>query len=597
MKGEPITRRTLCAGGMLSVACRTSASGYFGKTDPPSKQRLVYLIGSEPDTFDPGKTTGGFEIFILPSLFEGLTNDHPRTAQPMAALATHYEVNRDFSQYTFHLRGHRSPRGQRLANTDTLRAEYAAGLLSQDFSRGHSAPPDDVPARWSDGKILTAHDLVYSWRRVLDPETATLQYAYFLFHIRNAEQINNGKLPPDSLGVRALDEFTFQVDLRAPTTFFLQLTSKSIFAAVPRHAIEAAKRRGAESSWTEPPHIVTSGPFTLQEHRPYDRVVVAKNPLYYEAALVALEDITFFPVADATTALNLYKTGEAHAMTGDRLPPLFTSAVQRKRDAYTAPAFFHVNPVFNTTKPPFNNVLVRWALNMATDKREVAGLFGEGRRPARTFVPPFDAYQPPASVMVSVGGETYDVLSYNPAAARKLLARAGFPNGLTREGRQLTFEYRIPQIPYSQPIAEVLQQQWRHNLHIGMRVQAQELKAYIPVILGGLFQMAENGGGADYTDPNAFLNLFQRGSNFNSAWSDETYDRMLQAANSTVEAPTRMKELARCEAYLLRAMPIVPLLFYGFAGFQKPYVRGLDINLLDTHPFKYAWIDTSWRPQ
>ena len=83
----------------------------------------------------------------------------------------------------------------------------------------------------------------------------------------------------------------------------------------------------------------------------------------------------------------------------------------------------------------------------------------------------------------------------------------------------------------------------------------------------------------------------------NSTWSDETYDRMLQAANSTVEAPMRMKELARCEAYLLRAMPIVPLLFYGFAGFQKPYVRGLDINLLDTHRFKYAWIDTKWKPE
>ena len=70
---------------------------------------------------------------------------------------------------------------------------------------------------------------------------------------------------------------------------------------------------------------------------------------------------------------------------------------------------------------------------------------------------------------------------------------------------------------------------------------------------------------------------------------------MLEAANSTVDVATRMKELARCEAYLLRTMPMVPLLFYGYAGFQKPYVRGLSTNLLDVHPFKYAWIDTHWR--
>ena len=119
MKAEPITRRTLCAGGMLSVACKTSASAYFGKTDPPTGQRLVYLIGSEPDTLDPGKTTGGYESFIVPALFEGLTNFHPTTAQPMAALATHYEVNADFTQYTFYLRGHPGPRGEACQHGNT----------------------------------------------------------------------------------------------------------------------------------------------------------------------------------------------------------------------------------------------------------------------------------------------------------------------------------------------------------------------------------------------------------------------------------------------------------------------------------------------
>ena len=198
--------------------------------------------------------------------------------------------------------------------------------------------------------------------------------------------------------------------------------------------------------------------------------------------------------------------------------------------------------------------------------------------------------------MVSIAGKIYDVLSYNPTAARELLARAGFPNGLTDDGRQLTFEFRVPKLSYSPPIAEVLQQQWRRNLRIGMRVLTQELKAYIPMLLSGRFEMAENGGGADYGDPNTFLNLFQTGGDFASVWSDDTYDGMLRAANSTVNTATRMKELARCEAYLLCAMPMIPLLNYGSAGFQKPYVRGLTTNLLDVHPFKYAWIDTHWRP-
>src|SRR6185437_50932 len=169
---------------------------------------------------------------------------------------------------------------------------------------------------------------------------------------RNGEQINAGKVGPEELGVRALDDFALQVNLRAPTLFFLELISNRIFAPVPCRAIEAAKRRGSESSWTEPHHIMTSGAFTLHEHRPYDRVVLRKNPHYYEAGLVALQEIRFITVPDGTTCANLYRAGDAHSMAGDRLPPLFAGAVERKVDAYSVPAFFHILPGINVRKPP-----------------------------------------------------------------------------------------------------------------------------------------------------------------------------------------------------------------------------------------------------
>src|SRR5207342_2255873 len=110
-----------------------------------------------------------------------------------------------------------------------------------------------------------------------------------LYYIQRAEEINMGRRKPEELGVRALDDFTLQVDLRSATPFFLKVQSQRVFFAVPRQAIEAARQRGRESSWTEPAHIVTSGAFTLREWRRYDKVVVAKNPLYYETDLVALQ--------------------------------------------------------------------------------------------------------------------------------------------------------------------------------------------------------------------------------------------------------------------------------------------------------------------
>jgi oligopeptide transport system substrate-binding protein len=284
-------------------------------------------------------------------------------------------------------------------------------------------------------------------------------------------------------------------------------------------------------------------------------------------------------------------------MSGDRLPPLFTSAVQSKKDAYTAPAFFHIHPVFNTTKPPFNNVLLRYALNMATDKAEIARMFGEGRTPGKTHVPPFPGYTSPSRLMIPIDGRSYDVLSYDPAAALALLAKAAYPDGIASDGKRLSFEYRVPQLPHALPIAEVLQQQWRRNLNIRMRPITQEFKAYVTALFSGQFEMAENGGGADYGDPNTFLDLFETGGSLSIAWKDAAYDALLHEANSMVDSVTRMKALSACEAYLLRAMPVIPLLFYGFAGFQKPYVRGLSTNFLDVHPFKYVCINTDWKPE
>ena len=161
-----------------------------------------------------------------------------RVVLRMAALATHYEVNGDRTQFTFYLRGHTRPHGMKFPNTETLRMEYEAGLLREDFSRGYRTPSDRIPARWSDGTTITAEDFIYSWRRVVDPATATPLGGFYLHCIKNGRDINAGKLDPKFLGIRALDDFALQVDLRLPGPFFLELTSHRIFAPVPRRAAD-----------------------------------------------------------------------------------------------------------------------------------------------------------------------------------------------------------------------------------------------------------------------------------------------------------------------------------------------------------------------
>src|SRR6266567_3063392 len=157
-KWPRVPRRSILGLSPVVLAgCRAEGGEYFGRTTAPSNQRLIFENSFEPDTLDPALSNGS-EAYIVHALYEGLTSYHPQTLEPMAALATHYEMDSSETRFTFYLRGHANPRGHKLPNTDTLRREYREGGLSQDFSRGLAAPPDARPARWSDGKVIKAEE-------------------------------------------------------------------------------------------------------------------------------------------------------------------------------------------------------------------------------------------------------------------------------------------------------------------------------------------------------------------------------------------------------------------------------------------------------
>jgi oligopeptide transport system substrate-binding protein len=269
-----------------------------------------------------------------------------------------------------------------------------------------------------------------------------------------------------------------------------------------------------------------------------------------------------------------------------------------KRDLCTAPAFATCFPCFNTTKPPFDNVLVRYAFNMAIDKQAIAGVFGFGRVPSRSLVPPLEGYKPPASLVIEVDGSSYDVLDYNPTGARELLAKAGYPSGVDSRGHRLQIDLIAPNLADVRLRCEILQQQLRRNLNIAVNIGTQEFQTFMERIFSGNYRgMADYADSGLYLDPNWFLGEFVTGSSANpTGWADPSYDDMLAKANATLGPPTRMQRLADCETYLLRGMPFIPVFYDAWAYPQKPYVRGIGPNLMDVHPLKYAWIDTDWRP-
>jgi oligopeptide transport system substrate-binding protein len=214
-------------------------------------------------------------------------------------------------------------------------------------------------------------------------------------------------------------------------------------------------------------------------------------------------------------------------------------------------------------------------------------------------MPSIAGYSAPQSLPVTIDGVTYDVLAYNPEAARSLLSKAGYPNGIGPDGQPFRLEALFPTLPHSRPIVEMLHQQWRRNLNVELKLVLQEFKVWLQNMLATQYSgVAEGGGWPDYLDPKGLFDWFANGSPASgTGYADPVFDGMLEEANAVVDPFTRMQKLADCERHLLKSMPVVPIFHNIWLYLQKPFVRGMEANVLDKHPFKYAWIDTGWRPQ
>ena len=262
-----------CFGGLTALALAL----FFLAGCEPSQPRadVVIINGANPQTLDPALATGYEDLRIITALFEGLTRPDPVTAGPIPGLADHWEISPDGRIYTFHLRDH---------------------------------------LEWSPGIPITADDVVYSWKRVLEPQTAA-EYAEQLFYLRNGEAYATGKLKDFSqVGVHALDARTVRVDLKEPTAFFLDLCCFQTLAVVPRQAVEKDP-----DHWLMSKNLPTSGPFLLETWRLNDKIRVRKNPSYWDAANTKSDVIDFLPIIVPNTALNLYETGAGRHYLGPRL--------------------------------------------------------------------------------------------------------------------------------------------------------------------------------------------------------------------------------------------------------------------------------------
>ncbi|MED5382259.1 MAG: peptide ABC transporter substrate-binding protein [Verrucomicrobiota bacterium] len=515
-------------GTLFLCLCLLGQAGCFQQHEPAD---FVIINGPDPESLDPAIITSQADGRIVSAMFEGLTRFNAVTAQAEPALAKRWELSGDGNVYTFHLR-------------------------------------DGI--RWSTGEPITAHDVVYSWRRAVDPATAS-DYAGMLFYVKNAEAINGGKLTDLArLGVRAIDDQTVRVELAAPTPFFRELCAFWTLAVVPQKSIE---QHG--DLWCLSRPLPVSGSHTLDFWRVRDRIRLRKNERYWDAANTRNEVVDLLPVEAPATAINLYEAGQADVIWDKSLVPTeLLDALSPRPDFHRFDYLGTYFVRFNTTKKPLEDPRVRKAMALAIDKaRLVAKYTTGGERLAGHFVPPGTGdYTPPS-------GPAHD-----PALAKRLLAEAGYPGG---DGFPADFEYLFNSSDLNRNIAVELQRMWRDTLGIQVKLRQAENKVYLAAQSALDYHVSRSSWIGDYNDPNTFLDMFmaQNGNN-RTGWANAEYDQLIRRANATSDLAKRNALFREAETLLIAdELPIVPLFFYvGINIYHPERIGGIHANILDIHP-------------
>ena len=500
----------------------------------PADRHLTFASGGM-EFLDPAKIAETAGHHLMMNVFEGLYVYNRGDGPPVPSMAVAHEVSADGKTWTVHLR---------------------------------------PSVTWSDGHPLTAHDFEWSWRRVLDPKTAS-RSAQLLWFISGAQAFNEGaQTDPETVGVHALDDRTLQIVLKNPTPFFLDLLCEMPFVPTPRHVVEQWG-----DAWSEPAHLVSNGPFRLVKHE--DRVVseLEKSPTYWDHDHVWLDKITVLHTESDQTAYDWYEVGKTQwqgdtSLPVDRAPGLRASG---RPDFHSDPKMCSYYFSVRVDRPPMDDARVRQAVNLAIDKERLALHVLRGGQPVATNAVP-DLFR------TSHRYTPFQGPGFDPFRARALLAEAGHPMGRGLAPITLYFNtgegHRL--------IAEFVQRNLQENLGVHVVLANMEWGTLLKTLLAGDFAIARSSWCADYPDPLTFLDVFHSQSLANySGYKSPAFDALLAAIQAEPDMPKRNQLVARAEAMLDADMPLIPLYHYTWSYLIRPWVLGYERHPQDLHPLKY----------
>lgn len=490
------------------------------------QQEITVATTSESGGLDPaGMIANTYLAYSLSALDELLVYDENGEIEYRGA--TSYETNEDGTVWTFHLR---------------------------------------EDAKWSDGSPVTAEDYRNTIERSLDPASGN-GYANDLFFIENAEAIYNGDAEMGTLGVETPDDNTLIFHLSTPCVYFLDLLRLPVYTP-SCHTYATAVGDGWD---TNPETSVSNGPFCLKEYVSGQYFVLERNPYYWNQDAINLDEITykFFDSQQAMQAA--YETGEIDVAPG--LLSTVMTEYEGQDDLLLTDAIATRYIYMNLSVEPLQDVRVRKALNLGLDRETLCKMIGEDTIPTYHLVA--------SAMMNKATGESFTEEAEQPfeeniKEAQELLKEVGYPNG---EGfPELTYNY--PALEMDADTAQALQQQWKENLGITIRLNAQELQVNYSERRAGNFELCRMNWTADFSDPYTYLSMLLSNSTYNcSGIQDEYYDGLITQSDTETDVAARSELLHQAEQYAVgEQYYIIPLYNMKNVNLVNPEIDGIRQN-------------------
>lgn len=525
---------------LLLCLCFIHLPAFADAVDVHNK-RIQIALGAEPPDLNTLRATDQVSFFIIEHVMEGLLayDEHNHL---IPGIAEKWEINDKGA--IFHLRKN---------------------------------------ALWSDGVVVTAKDFVFAWQTVVNPQTAS-RYAFILAPIKNAEKIIDGKMKPESLGVKALDDFTLQVNFERPCAYFLSLTTFGTYFPVRKDFYEKQQER----YFADVDNMVFNGPYVLDKWVHGAALHLSKNEKFWNEKQIRINEIDIpYISSDPSVIFNLFRNNEvvSAGLDADNIKMALQERMHIKKFDLGAVFYMEFN---HRNERVTSNIHFRKAIQDIFSPEElvykVIGL--PGNKPAHSLFPSwldgekdkFYKEYPPEKIKLDID------------AARDEIALAEKDLGIKT----------IPPIvllasdsPLATKEAEYFQALFKDTLGLDIKIDKQIFKQRLAKLSAGDFDIALSAWGPDYNDPSTFGDLFySRNANNHGHYKNETYDHWVSVAMNNTDVAIRMKAFSEMQSILIKEAVIIPQFERGIVYVENPHVKNITRRIFGGDPsFRYAYIE------